>query len=136
MIEHFALANAILNGTAFCLLLAGYRAIRRGNRTLHMRLMIAALVASVLFLASYLTKHALHGSRPYSGPENLKTLYLVILATHVPLAALMVPPILILLRWAIKGRFAAHKRLARWVFPVWLYVSVTGVAIYVMLYHL
>ena len=128
--------NATLNGIATCLLVAGYIAIKRGRRETHRRFMLIAFVTSALFLSCYLVKHALYEARPYGGPESLKTLYYLILATHVPLAALMVVPILILLRLGLKGRIDRHRRLARWVFPVWMYVSITGVAIYLMLYHL
>ena len=128
--------NASLNGIAACLLVSGFVAIRRGHRELHRRLMQGALMTSALFLVCYVVYHALFEPRRYAGPEALKPAYLAMLASHVVLAALMVVPILMVWRRAAKGRFEAHRRLARWILPVWLYVSVTGVLIYLVLYQL
>lgn len=136
--------HALLNGTAAVLLLLGWCAIRglgpfaaRGrDERLHVRLMLSALLASALFLASYLRYHAVVGQVAYPGTGLLRALYLAVLVPHVVLATLMLPPIVALLVLAARGRLAAHRRLARWTLPVWLYVSVTGVIIYLMLYPL
>jgi putative membrane protein len=136
--------HALLNGTAAVLLTAGWLAIRgRGpfasggrNEALHKKLMLAAVVVSAVFLGSYLEYHSTVGSVPFWGTGWIRTLYLAVLIPHIVLATLMVPPIIILLIHAARGRLDQHKRLARWTLPVWLYVSVTGVMVYLMLYRL
>jgi len=128
--------NAILNATSAALLVAGYRAIRRRQVHAHRRAMLAALVTSTLFLASYVRYHLAVGSVPFRGTGWLRTLYLLILVPHVLLAAAIVPLVLLTLRHAWRGRFHAHARLARITLPLWLVVSVTGVLVYLMLYHL
>ncbi|MCA9319812.1 MAG: DUF420 domain-containing protein [Planctomycetes bacterium] len=135
IVDHLPVVNAGLNATATVLLILGWRAIRRGRIEVHKRFMLAAVAASAAFLACYLTYHYAAGHTVFTHPGWPKALYLTILATHVPLATLMVIPILILLRHALKGRIDQHRRLARWTLPVWLYVSVTGVLIYFMLYQ-
>jgi uncharacterized membrane protein YozB (DUF420 family) len=127
--------NAILNATAATLLIAGYLFIRRGRIQAHRRCMLAAFAVSTLFLVSYLTYHAQVGSRRYAGTGAMRTVYLTILFTHTVLAAL-VPPLAIVTLWrALHERFDRHVAIARWTLPVWIYVSVTGVIVYVMLYH-
>jgi len=130
-----ATVNAVLNATAAVLLVAGWACIRRGNVTAHRAAMVAAFVVSSVFLVSYLARYAIEGTHRFAGPESVRPVYLAILATHVPLAALV--PVLALrmffLAW--KGRFDAHRRLGRITLPIWLYVSVTGVIIYFMLYR-
>lgn len=134
--------HALLNGTAALLLLAGWAAIRgwapfaRGvrNEALHKRLMLAAFATSSVFLVSYLQYHATSEPVRYEGEGFMKALYLAILVPHVILAALMVPAIVLLLVAALRGRFERHMKLARITLPVWLYVSVTGVLVYLMLY--
>lgn len=128
--------NAVLNATSALLVTAGWIAIRRGVRKAHIALMVSALITSTLFLTSYLIYHAVHGSTRFEAPPLLRGIYLAILLTHTVLAAVIVPLILTLVVWAARGRYDKHQRLARWVTPVWLYVSVTGVVIYLMLYHL
>lgn len=128
--------NAALNATAFVLLLLGWRAIRRGDRVRHQRLMLAAVTASVVFLAGYLTRMALTGTHRFPGDGALRTFYLALLLTHTVLAALAAPLVLRTLFLALGARFSEHRRIARWTFPVWAYVSVTGVVVYAMLYHL
>jgi uncharacterized membrane protein YozB (DUF420 family) len=123
-----------LNALSGILLFAGYRAVRRGQHDLHKRLMLGALAASALFLAVYVLYHALHGSRPYPYHDWTRPLYFSILIPHVILAAAIAPFIAWGVTRALRGRFAAHARLMRRVFPVWMYVSVTGVAVYLMLY--
>ncbi|HEY0839445.1 MAG TPA: DUF420 domain-containing protein [Vulgatibacter sp.] len=130
------LLNACLNATSVLLLAGGFRAIRRGDVTRHKRFMVGAFGASVVFLASYLLRFWLTGSTRFPVEGGWKTLYLVILASHSLLAAVLVPMVLrtVWLPW--KGRFPQHRKLARFTFPLWLYVSVTGVVVYLMLYHL
>lgn len=129
--------NATLNAIAFLFLLGGWYAIRfRKDRSLHRILMVCAVVASALFLACYLYYHAHAGSVKYTGEGVLRYLYFAILITHIPLAGLMTPFILAAIYFAWKGNFTAHTRITRWLWPVWIYVSVTGVIIYVMLYLL
>jgi putative membrane protein len=128
--------NAILNGTAFVLLVSGYLLIRRGNRNAHRAAMIAAVATSGLFLTSYVAYHASAGSRPFTGEGAFRAFYFAILLTHVVLAAAIVPMVLLTLWRAAAGRYPQHRRVARWTLPLWLYVSITGVAIYVMLYRM
>src|SRR5262249_22658862 len=129
-----AFVNACLNGTCGVLLVSGRVAIARGRRDVHRRLMVSAIVVSAVFLASYLTRVALTGTHvdPHGGLRH--TAYLLILGTHMVLAALVVPMALTTLWLAYKERFARHRALAKFTFPVWLYVSVTGVVVYMMLY--
>jgi putative membrane protein len=127
--------NASLNALAAVLLLLGYREIRRGRMAPHRAFMIAACIASTLFLVSYVTYHAHAGSRPFTGHGPVRLIYFVILITHVILAAAILPLALITLTRALRERFDRHRAIARWTLPIWLYVSVTGVAVYFMLYH-
>lgn len=127
--------NACLNAASALLLIVGYINIRRGRQETHRRFMVGAVVASTLFLISYLTYHYLHGSTRFTGDGWERTLYFFILITHTTLASVIVPLVIVTLRRALSGRFDRHKRIARWTFPVWLYVSVTGVLVYWMLYH-
>jgi uncharacterized membrane protein YozB (DUF420 family) len=126
--------NASLNASATILLVAGWFFIRRRAISRHRACMIGACVVSTLFLASYLLYHANVGSVPYAGQGPLRTIYFVILITHIILAALILPLALITLSRALRGRFDRHRAIARWTLPIWLYVSVTGVVIYAMLY--
>lgn len=135
-VSDLPLVNATLNATATAFLVAGWRFIRRGDRAAHRACMLAALACSALFLASYLTYHANVGSRPYTGTGLLRPVYFLVLITHVVLAAAIVPLVVVTVARAWRGRFAAHRAIARWTLPLWLYVSVTGVVVYVMLYQL
>jgi len=128
--------NATLNGTAACLLLIGYRFIRRGQIRQHRATMLTACAVSTAFLTSYVIYHANIGSKPFPGHGALRTLYLTILLTHVVLAATVLPLALITVIRGLRGRFERHRAIARWTFPIWLYVSVTGVVVYLMLYRL
>jgi uncharacterized membrane protein YozB (DUF420 family) len=128
--------NAALNATSFLLLVAALYQIRHGNVQAHRRLMLSALVVSSLFLISYVVYHAQYGSVRFMGQGLIRPVYFVILVTHVILAAVIVPLIIITLRRALAGDFARHRRIARWTYPLWLYVSITGVVVYLMLYHL
>jgi len=128
--------NAALNGTCALLLAVGYLFIRRRKVAAHRACMITAFVTSTLFLISYLTYHYHVGSRPFGGLGAIRTLYFTILISHTILAAAIVPLVLITLYRGLKGRFDRHVAIARWTLPLWLYVSVTGVIVYWMLYHL
>lgn len=133
-VHHLPTLNAALNGTATILLLSGYWLIKQGRQESHKKAMLAAFAASILFLISYLVYHAHVGSVRYEGP--LRPLYLAILVSHVILAAVVPVLAIITLYRAWKGRFAHHKKIAKITLPIWLYVSVTGVIVYVMLYRL
>jgi putative membrane protein len=128
--------NATLNGLAACLLAAGYYFIRRKQIGHHKICMVSAVVVSAVFLASYLTYHALHGSTKFTHSGTVRYVYFVILITHVILAAVNLPMVIITFNRAIKGRFEEHRRIARWTWPIWMYVSVTGVVVYLMLYQI
>ena len=126
--------NALLNSVAATLLVAGYAMIRRRRVDAHRRCMLAAFGTSTLFLISYLTYHANVGSVAYTGQGPVRTVYFAILISHIILAALVLPLALVTLVHGLKQRFDRHRRIARWTLPVWLYVSVTGVVVYLMLY--
>ena len=128
--------NATLNATSAVLLTIGWVLIRRGRWRQHRAFMIAAFCTSVLFLISYLTYHAHIGSKHFTGQGTIRVVYFTILLTHTVLAALIVPLILITLSRALSSRFDRHRAIARWTLPLWMYVSVTGVVVYWMLYQL
>ena len=128
--------NACLNATSAVLLLVGYRFIRLGKRIVHRRFMITALVTSSLFLISYLVYHYHVGSVRFTGTGWVRGLYFTILISHTVLAAAVPPLAIVTLVRALSKRFDRHRMIARWTLPIWLYVSVTGVAVYVMLYQL
>jgi putative membrane protein len=127
--------NATLNATSALLVVLGWRAIRAGDRARHRALMLAAFAASVLFLAGYLTRVALTGAHAFPGGGALRAVYLAVLASHTVLAAAAAPMVLRTLFLAVKDRFPDHRRVARLTLPIWMYVSVTGVAVYVLLYQ-
>lgn len=128
--------NAILNGTSAVLIVSARNSIRRGKVALHRALMISAVVTSSLFFASYVYYHAHVGSVHFQGQGWARTAYFSILITHTILAASVPPLVIITLTLALRRRFPRHRALARWTYPIWLYVSVTGVVIYWMLYQL
>ena len=128
--------NAILNGIAAVFLLAGWVLIRRRNMRAHRAAMLAALVCSVAFLASYLVYHAQVGSVRFQGTGAIRTVYFTVLLTHTVLAAAVPFLAAITLTRALQRRFPRHRAIARWTLPIWLYVSVTGVVVYWMLYRL
>ncbi|MFO1491082.1 MAG: DUF420 domain-containing protein [Kiritimatiellia bacterium] len=137
LIPNLPAVNASLNAVAAALLLLGRIAIKSGDTARHRRLMLAAFTVSALFLASYLTYHyAKPEPTRYVGAPVMRALYLLVLIPHVVLATLNLPFILAALLAALQGRFDAHRRLVRRVWPVWMYVSVTGVLVYLMLYVL
>jgi len=128
--------NATLNALSAVFITAGYVLIRRGHRTLHKRCMLAALTTSAAFLVSYVIYHANVGSRPFPGVGVVRAIYFIILITHVILAAVILPLVLTTTIRGLRGEFDRHVRIARWTLPIWLYVSVTGVLVYLMLYQM
>lgn len=136
---HLPAVNATLNGIAGLLLVCGYLAIRAGHKELHRKLMLAAFAASCAFLTCYLYYHfAVARGQPtrFNGEGGARTAYLALLLTHTVLAAINLPMVLRTLLLARREDWERHKRLARWTFPIWLYVSVTGVLVYWVLYHM
>jgi uncharacterized membrane protein YozB (DUF420 family) len=128
--------DASLNGTSAVLLLVGRELIRRGRMAAHRAVMITALISSGLFLTSYLYYHWHVGSVHFQGRGWVRPVYFTILISHTFLAAVIVPMIIVTLSRALRDRFDRHRAIARWTYPLWLYVSVTGVVVYLMLYHL
>ena len=128
--------NATLNGLSAIFITTGYVLIRRGQRNLHKRCMLAALATSTAFLVSYVVYHANVGSRPFPGSGAVRVVYFAILITHVVLAAIIVPLALTTTTRGLRAQYDRHVRIARWTLPLWLYVSVTGVVIYLMLYQM
>ena len=128
--------NAALNATSGILLTIGYVLIRNGRMRQHRAVMLTAFATSTMFLVSYLIYHANIGSRPFPGQGPIRLAYFGILITHVVLAAVTLPLALITLSRGLRAKFDRHVRLARWTLPIWLYVSVTGVIVYVMLYQM
>ena len=128
--------NATLNAISFIFLVTGYVMIRRGRRDAHRNCMIAALVTSALFLTSYLIYHLNVGSVPFQKTGWIRAVYFAVLVPHVILAAAIVPMVVVTVSRAWSGRFDKHRRIARWTLPLWLYVSITGVIVYLMLYRL
>ena len=128
--------NATLNAAAAVLLMSGYGFIRRGYVRHHCVAMISACIVSAFFLTSYVIYHANIGSKPFTGQGPLRLVYFTILLTHVLLAVTVPPLALITLSRGLRARFDRHVAIARWTFPIWMYVSVTGVIVYVMLYHM
>lgn len=135
-VHDLPLLNAILNGSSALCLLAGFYFIRIHEIRKHRGCMIAALACSTLFLTSYLVYHAQVGSIRFAGEGGVRVVYFTILVSHTLLAATVPPLAIITLRRALRARFDRHRMIARWALPVWLYVSVTGVVIYMMLYRL
>lgn len=127
--------NASLNALSGLLLLVGYTLIKSGRRDQHRAVMIAAFTSSALFLICYLVYHAQVGSVPFTRQGFVRPLYFTILLTHVVLAVVVLPMIILTMTRGLKGRFREHRKIARWTFPVWMYVSVTGVLVYVLLYQ-
>ena len=125
--------NALLNGFSAAALLIGFSFIRAGQIAAHRASMITAFIFSTLFLVSYILHHALHGDVRYPAHAPYRTIYLPLLASHIVLAVVALPLVLVTFFFSLTGRFPQHRKLARWTFPLWLYVSVTGVITYVML---
>lgn len=125
--------NCLLNGCSAICLVIGYVAIRRGQVRRHIRWMISAFICSAVFLVSYILHHHLHGDTKFPADNGLRPFYLIILATHILLSVAALPMIFMTFFFALSGRLATHRRLAKFTFPVWLYVSVTGVLIFLIL---
>jgi uncharacterized membrane protein YozB (DUF420 family) len=134
-IAYFPAIDATLNGASAILLVSGYICVRRRRIAAHRACMLSAVGTSTLFLVCYLWYHAHHGITRFPGSGPLRSFYLALLGTHTILAAAIVPLVLITLTRALRRNFSRHKRIARWTLPLWVYVSVTGVAVYWMLYH-
>jgi len=128
--------NATLNGAAAVLLITGYLFIRRGNRQAHRNIMLAAFTVSALFLVSYLVYHSQVGSVRFQKTGPIRGVYFAILVSHSILAAAVPVLAIVTVRRALKGQFSRHRKIARWTLPIWLYVSITGVAVYWMLYRM
>ena len=135
MIAALPTVNATLNAIAAVLLICGFVMIKRGRIQTHRRFMLSAFATSALFLVSYVVYHANVGSKPFEGQGAIRWVYFAILISHVVLAAIILPMALITLTHALRERFERHVPIARWTLPIWLYVSVTGVVVYAMLYH-
>ena len=125
--------NALLNALSACSLVAGFISIRKGRINTHRKFMFGALFFSALFLISYITYHSAHGDTPFQGTGFIRPIYFFILISHILLTVVALPIILTTLFFALTGRFAAHRRIARVTFPAWLYISITGVLIFFML---
>lgn len=138
MIDYTVLpaVNASLNALSGVFLLIGYVLIRRRRITAHRNAMLAAFTSSTLFLISYLFYHWHAGSRPFTGHGAIRYVYFAVLISHIILAAAILPMAIMTLSRGLRGRYVEHKRIARWTFPAWMYVSVTGVIVYVMLYQM
>ena len=128
--------NATLNALSFVLLVTGYYFIRTKQWRKHRACMISALIVSGLFLTSYVIYHSRVGSVPFQKTGWIRTVYFAVLIPHVILAALMVPPVIVTVSRALSARYDKHRRIARWTLPIWLYVSITGVIVYLMLYQM
>jgi putative membrane protein len=133
--DRLALLNACLNGSAGICLFVGWRAIKAQNRRVHGMMMASAFIISVLFLVSYLTRVAISGTHYYPGHGVWKAIYLAVLISHMLLAVATPPLAIRTLYLALKKRFSEHRRIVRFTLPIWMYVSVTGVLVYVLLYH-
>jgi putative membrane protein len=125
--------NAFLNGTSAVFLVLAYRAVRRKDLAIHARHMLTALAASTLFLVSYLVYHGVHGSTPFPGQGAVRPVYFFILISHIVLSAVTLPLVFGSFFFALAGRFPSHRKVATWTLPIWLYVSVTGVLVFVIL---
>lgn len=126
-------ANALFNTLCACCLTAGWVFIRRGNRTMHIRCMLTAVALAALFLISYVTYHYFHGDTLFTGQGWVRPLYFFILISHITLSIVTLPLIIGTLFYAARGQFASHRKLARYTLPIWLYVAVTGVAVFFFL---
>ena len=136
LIRFLPTLNACLNATSGILITTGFVFIRRRNVQAHRVCMVAALTSSVLFLISYLVYHYHAGATRFAGTGAARAIYFAVLLTHTVLAAVIVPFVIVTVTRAVRGQFLRHQRVARWTFPMWLYVSVTGVIVYLMLYHI
>ncbi|MEO5930805.1 MAG: DUF420 domain-containing protein [Candidatus Kapaibacterium sp.] len=125
--------NAFFNGVSTVLLILGFRAIKGKQQRIHQRFMVGALISSTLFLISYITYHSFHGDSHFQGVGIIRPVYFFILITHISLSAVVVPLILSSFFFGLSGKFPSHRKISRWTYPIWLYVSVTGVLIFFLL---
>ena len=135
-ISDLPIVNAVLNSFSTVFLMMGFIFIKTGNKIAHRNCMISALLTSTLFLVSYLTYHYYAGTTRFENPAWFRPIYLTILLTHTILAVAVVPLVLLAFNHAFRERFDKHRRIARWAWPVWMYVSITGVLIYLLLYQI
>ena len=133
-VKHLPAVNASLNALSAACLVCGFVFIKRKNRTVHMRFMVTALVFSALFLVSYLTYHHFQGDTPFTGTGIIRPIYFFILISHIVLSVFALPMALITVFFAWQNKLMSHRKIARWTFPIWLYVSVTGVVVFFMLH--
>ncbi|MGC4233942.1 MAG: DUF420 domain-containing protein [Niabella sp.] len=129
----FALLNAVINSTVSVLLVAALIAVKKGKYELHKKLMLFAMILSILFLVSYICHHLFAGETRFGGTGGLKTFYYIILFTHIPLAGIILPFILFTAYRGLTGEYARHKKIAKITWPLWLYVAITGVLVYVLI---
>ena len=132
-IDFLPLVNATINGTVFFILIFAIKAIKNKNRKLHEKLIYLSLILSTLFLLSYVVHHATHDPVSYGGEGVLKYCYYFILISHITLSTIIIPLVLVTLSRALKEKFEAHKKIAKITFPIWLYVSATGVLVYILI---
>jgi putative membrane protein len=132
-IDFLPLLNATINGTVFFTLIFAIKAIKNGNKELHQKLIYISLILSTFFLVSYVIHHATHDPVSYGGEGFLKYFYYFILISHITLSAIIIPLVLVTLSRALKENFEDHKKIARITFPIWLYVSATGVLVYILI---
>ena len=135
IIPYMPHVQAVLNATAAILLFIGYRHIKNKNVQAHKKYMVAALITSSIFLASYLTYHEVVGYQPFEGQGMIRPIYFSFLFSHIVLSGVILPMVLITVFYAAKGNFNKHSRIARWTLPIWLYISVSGVIVYTLAFH-
>ena len=135
-LSYLPAVNALLNSMSASCLIFGYLAIRKGNQTRQIKMMLSALTFSYLFLISYLTYHTFHGDTSFNGEGWIRMFYFFILISHISLSVVVLPLVMTTVYFAATGNFKQHPKIARVTLPLWLYVSVTGVIVYLMLYHL
>ncbi|MDP7278676.1 MAG: DUF420 domain-containing protein [Candidatus Poribacteria bacterium] len=136
LVRHLSAANATLNGLSAICVYLGIHFIKQGKRVLHQRLMVTAFIFSLLFLVSYIIYHHFHGDTPFQGQGLIRPIYFFILISHIGLSVVVLPIVLVTFAFALLSKFVLHRRIARITFPLWLYVSITGVLVYAMLNHL
>ena len=134
-VQHLSIVNALLNGSSAIFIILGVRSIQRGKKKKHQRSMLIALLLSSLFLISYIIYHHFHGDTKFLGQGLIRPVYFFILITHIALSVIALPIVLITFAFAFLSKFVSHRRIARYTFPIWLYVSVTGVLVYLILNH-
>lgn len=134
-VENLSIVNALLNGSSAIFIILGIRSIQRGQKKKHQKFMLMALLLSSLFLVSYIVYHHFHGDTKFLGQGLIRPIYFFILISHIVLSIIALPIVLITFAFALLSKFTLHRRIARYTFPIWLYVSVTGVLVYLILNH-